>query len=305
MQINRLFEIVYILLNKKTTTAKDLSEHFEVSARTIYRDIETLSAAGIPVFMSKGKGGGISLLDNFVLNKSILSDNEQKEILVALQSLNAIKNPDVDNVISKLGMLFNKADYNWIDVDFSYWGSGDKEKFSLLKTAVVNKKITMFEYFSSTGEKTDRTVEPLQLWFKDKTWYLKGYCLTKQAYRIFKLTRMKNVTVTEKTFERELPQEILDDTVRGNIKMVEVKLHLKPCVAYRVYDEFDENNIVINEDGSFDVTATYADDDWVPGYILSFGSSAEVIEPKHIRDIAIRKLEEALSVYKMSINVKH
>ncbi len=298
MQINRLFEIVYILLNKKTITAKELSEHFEVSARTIYRDIETLSAAGIPVFMSKGKGGGISLLDNFVLDKSILSDNEQKEILAALQSLNAIKYPDADNVLSKLGMLFNKADYNWIDVDFSHWGSGDKEKFNLLKTAVVSKKITTFEYFSSTGEKTDRTIEPLQLLFKDKTWYLKGYCLSKQAYRTFKLTRIKNVTVIEKAFERDLPQDVLDNSVRGDSKMVEVKLHLKPSVAYRVYDEFHQNNIVLNEDGSFDVTVTYADDDWVPGYILSFGGSAEVIEPKHIRDIVIRKLEEALSQYR-------
>ena len=147
MQINRLFEIVYILLDKKTITARNLSERFEVSVRTIYRDIDVLCAAGIPVYMSKGKGGGISLLDNFVLNKTILSNNEQNEILAALQSLNALKYPDVDNVISKLGMLFNKEDYSWIDVDFSHWGSSDKEKFSLLKTAIVNKKTITFDYF--------------------------------------------------------------------------------------------------------------------------------------------------------------
>lgn len=299
MQINRLFEIVYILLNKKTITAKELSERFEVSMRTIYRDIETLSAAGIPVYMSKGKGGGISLLDSFVLNKSILSDNEQKEILIALQSLNAIKYPDVDNVISKLGTLFNKTDYNWIDVDFSNWDSVGREKFSLLKTAVVNKKIITFEYYSAYGEKTARELEPLQLWFKDKTWYLKGYCLIKQAYRIFKLTRMKNVIITEKAFERELQQVIVDEETRKNsIKLVELKLHLKPSVAYRVYDEFDEKAIVCNSDGSFDATISFPEDDWVYGYILSFGSAAEVIGPKHIRDIVIGKLEEALRVYK-------
>jgi len=298
MQINRLFEIVYILLNKKTITAKELSERFEVSIRTIYRDIDTLGAAGIPVYMSKGKGGGISLLDNFVLNKSLLSDNEQNEILVALQSLNAIKYPDVDNVISKLGMLFNKANYNWIDVDFSHWGSGDKEKFSIIKTAIVNKKIIAFEYFSSYGEKTSRTIEPLQLWFKDKTWYLKGYCLVKQAYRIFKLTRMKKVEITEKTFEREFPKLMSAWEPKTNtIKIVELKLHLQPCVAYRVYDEFDEKDIVRNVDGSFVVTVSYPEDDWVYGYILSFGSFAEVIEPKHIRDIVIEKLEDSLRQY--------
>ena len=249
--------------------------------------------------MSKGKGGGISLLDNFVLNKSILSDNEQNEILAALQSLNAIKYTGVDNVISKLGMLFNKADYNWIDVDFSQWGSGDKEKFNLLKTSIVNKKIVTFDYFSSYGEKTSRTVEALQLWFKDKTWYLKGYCLSKQAFRIFKLNRMKKVTITEKTFERELSQVLSDwETKANSIKMVELKLHLQPCVAYRVYDEFDEKDIVRNADGSFDVTISYPEDDWVCGYILSFGSFVEVIEPKHIRDVVIGKLEDTLRQYK-------
>ncbi len=298
MQINRLFEMVYILLNKKTITAKKLSEHFEVSVRTIYRDVETLGAAGIPVYMSKGKGGGISLLDNFVLNKSILSDNEQNEILAALQSLNAIKYPEVDNVILKLGSLFKKIDFNWIDVDFSSWGDSDREKFSLLKTAVVNKKIITFEYYSSYGEKTSRTVEPLQLWFKDKTWYLRGYCLTKQAYRIFKLNRIKNIIITENAFDRELPQVILDGATRENSNIVQLKLHFKACVAYRVYDEFDESNIIRNEDGSFEVTVRYDEDDWVYGYILSFGSSVEVIEPEHIRGIVVGKLEEALSVYK-------
>jgi predicted DNA-binding transcriptional regulator YafY len=299
MQINRLFEIVYILLNKKTITAKELSQRFEVSVRTIYRDIDTLGAAGIPVYMCKGKGGGISLLDNFVLNKSILSDNEQNEILAALQSLNAIKCPDIDNVLSKLGMLFNKADYNWIDVDFSHWGSRDKEKFNVLKTAIINKRIIAFEYFSSYGEKTRRTVESLQLWFKDKTWYLKGYCLTKQAYRIFKLTRMKNVKINDKTFERELSQVMSAWEPKINtITTVELKLHLQPCVAYRVYDEFDERDIVRNVDGSFDVTVSYPEDDWISGYILSFGSFAEVIEPKHIRDLVIAKLEDSLRQYK-------
>jgi predicted DNA-binding transcriptional regulator YafY len=301
MQINRLFEIVYILLNKKTITAKELSEHFEVSIRTIYRDIETLGTAGIPVYMSQGKGGGISLLDSFVLNKALLSDNEQNEILAALQSLKVIKYPDVENVISKLGMIFNKTDYNWIDVDFSHWGSGDKEKFDILKTAIINKKIMEFDYFSSYGEKTSRTVEPLQLWFKDKTWYLKAYCLTKQAYRIFKLTRMKKVEVTEKTYKREFPEvKSAWEPKMDTIKIVQLKLRLQPCVAYRVYDEFDENGIVRNVDGSFDVTVSFPEDDWVYGYILSFGSFAEVIEPKYIRDVVIQKLEDSLNQYRNS-----
>ena len=287
-----------MLLNKKTITAKELSEHFEVSIRTIYRDIETLGTAGIPVYMVKGKGGGISLLDNFVLNKSLLSDSDQNEILAALQGLNSIKYPNIDNVISKLGIIFNKTDCNWIDVDFSHWGNGDSDKFSLIKAAIINKNILIFEYYSSYGEKTCREVEPLQLCFKDKTWYLKGFCLTKSAYRLFKLTRMKNVEITEKNFERELPTFIAEENENNkNIKTVNLKLHLDKCVAYRVYDEFDESDIVKNTDGSFDVTVSYPEDDWVYGYILSYGSYAKVIEPKYVRDTIVQKLQDTLRQY--------
>src|SRR5690554_6769585 len=119
MQINRLFEIVYILLHKKTVRAGELAEHFEVSIRTIYRDIDALCAAGVPIYTSKGRGGGISLVDRYVLNKSIFSEGEQNEILMSLQSLNVMKVPDIQPVLNKLSGIFNKQSMNWIDVDFS------------------------------------------------------------------------------------------------------------------------------------------------------------------------------------------
>ena len=156
MQINRLFEIVYILLDKKTVTAKELSERFEVSTRTIYRDVDTLSSAGIPIYMSKGKGGGIRLLENFVLNKSVLSEREQNEILTALHGLGVTNYPEVDNVLSKLSTLFNKNSQNWIEVDFSNW-AGNERKFNLIKMGILDKKVIRFEYFSSYGEKDKPT----------------------------------------------------------------------------------------------------------------------------------------------------
>ncbi len=298
MQINRLFEIVYILLDKKIITAKELAERFEVSIRTIYRDIDVLSEAGIPVYMSKGKGGGISILDNYVLNKSILSDSEQNEILAALQSLNAIHYPDVDNVISKLGLLFNKDNYNWIDVDFSHWGETNKEKFNLIKTAILKKKVITFDYFSSYGQNTKRKAEPIQLWFKDKTWYLKAYCLTKQAFRIFKLTRMKAVELTDCSIQKRTFEESSFYSGREeNYRIVDLKLHLDQSVAYRVYDEFNENSIIRNEDGSFEVTVSYPENDWLYGYIMSFGCAAKVLEPAYVRDIVVNRLRETLREY--------
>jgi len=299
MQINRLFQMVYILLNKKTITAKELSKHFEVSVRTIYRDVDTLSAAGIPIYTNKGKGGGISLIDNFVLNKSMLSEQEQNEILMSLQGLNAMKFPNIEPVLSKLSIFFNKQGMNWIDVDFSHWGSdeNEREKFTLIKTAIISKNIITFDYFSSYGEKTQRTVEPIKLIFKGQSWYLYCFCRVKNDFRVFKITRIKNIYLLNQTFKRDIPKDIWNIFQSPNHVMVTLVLRIDARMAYRIYDEFDEECIRKNADGSFTVTVAFPEDEWVYGYILSYGNYAEIIEPKHIREIVKRKLEECLKKY--------
>lgn len=299
MQINRLLEMVYILFDKKTVTAKELSEHFEVSQRTIYRDIDRLSAAWIPVYTKKGKGGGISLLDQFVLNKSLLSDKEQIDILSSLQSLKALNVQDVEPVLKKLAIMFNKSNSDWIDVDFSHWGSGsdEKEKFNKLKTAILGKNLVVFDYYSTYGQKTERTIEPLKLVFKGRAWYVYGFCHMKSDFRLFKVTRIKNLIVTKETFTRNIPENIWNHSNTPTYKMVKLVLKIEPSMAYRVYDEFEQEWISRNPDGSFIVTVTYPEDEWVYGYILSFGDFAEVLEPKHIREIIRRKLEKNIKKY--------
>ena len=136
MQINRLIEITVILLNKNIVTAKELAEKFQVSTRTIYRDIEVLSSSGIPVYMSKGKGGGISLLEGYSINKTILSDSDKQSLIVALKTLQSIKYPEVSSVIDKISFMFNKGELeNWVEIDFSRWGSNFNEgdKFTYIK----------------------------------------------------------------------------------------------------------------------------------------------------------------------------
>lgn len=299
MQVNRLFEIVYILLNKNYITAKELAEHFEVSVRTIYRDIDILCQSGIPIYTSKGKGGGIGLLDNFVLNKSVLSKQEQEEIISALQGLNATSYPDLTHVLSKMSNLFGTEQNNWIEVDFSDWSFSQKEKFNLIKTAILHKKVLEFDYYSSYGEKTTRCVEPLQLWFKDKTWYLKAYCRRKSDVRIFKLNRIKDLKLTDETFNRNM--DIKTQTIQYDlpqINTVEIKMEISGTQAYRVYDEFMEHQVEKKKDGSFLVTFSYPEDEWVYGYIMSFGSYGEVLEPEHIRKIIKDRLQSALEKYK-------
>lgn len=299
MQINRLLEIVYILLDKKQVTAKQLAEQFQVSQRTIYRDIDALSAAGIPVYTNKGKGGGIRLLDQFVLGKSMLSDKEQMDILSSLQGLNALNVPDVEPVLNKLAAIFNKNSTSWIDVDFSRWGSDstEQEKFNMLKAAILNRNVVTFDYFSSYGEKTERIVEPVKLIFKGQGWYIYGFCRLKNDFRMFKVTRIKNLTCSKETFIREIPGDIWSEPSDMNNRTVKLVLKIESRMAYRVYDEFEQDSIAKNPDGSYVVQVNYIEDEWVYGYIMSYGDTIEVIEPEHVRKIIKRKLEASLRKY--------
>lgn len=297
MQINRLLEIVFFLLDKNTVTAKELSEHFEVSQRTIYRDIDALSVAGIPVYTNKGKGGGISLLDNFVLNKSMLSDKEQIDILSSLQGLSALNVPDVELVLKKLSILFDKNNIDWIDVDFSHWGSDDKEreKFNQLKTAILSSKIIIFEYMNSYGERSKRVVEPIQIFFKEKSWYLRAYCTEKQDFRIFKIIRMANIELTQQTFTRKVQK--VQNIKFSNENMIALKLKFSKAVSNRIYDEFWQEAITLNNDGSFTVIVNYPENEWLYGYIMSFGAWCEVIEPHHIREVIKKRFADGLYNY--------
>jgi len=300
MQSNRLFEIIYLLLTRSGMTAGELAERLEVSARTIYRDIDTLSAAGIPIYASQGKGGGIRLLPDFVLDKSLLSEQEQNEILFALQSLKATNTGEGDAVLSHLSALFQRQSGDWIDVDFSAWGGGDNErrKFSALKTGILERRVVTFNYYASNGGKSSRKVEPVKLRFKGAGWYLQGFCLDRQAFRTFKIMRMQNVHLTEEHFERRSrPLPELEPQSCGAGAEVTLALWFSPRMAYRIYDDFDHSLVQKNEDGSFSVTVKYIEDGWVYSYLLSFGEDVRVLSPQYIQDILKEKAKKIVSLY--------
>lgn len=293
MQISRLFQIIYIILEKGTVTAPELAKRFEVSFRTIYRDIEALSQAGIPIYASQGKGGGISLIDKFILNKSLLSEKEQDEILLALQSLSAVRYPMLEDVLSKLSSLFLKSKVNWIEVEFSTWGSDQKEKevFSLLKNAILEQKIITFSYYNTAGEKSNRQVEPIKLLFKDKSWYLKGYCLQRMACRTIKIRRMSDVCTTDDSCIHLTSQEQFSAVTSSNSAPAAIpfKLKISPEGAYRVYEDFHENDIIKNVDSSYTVNVSMPGGEWIFNCLFSFGPLLEVIEPQSIRlEMAVR-----------------
>lgn len=301
MQSDRLFEIVYILMEKETVTAKWLAERFEVSTRTIYRDIDLLSRSGIPVYAQRGRNGGISIMPGFVLSKSFLSSDEQNEILSALQALDATQYPGAQRTLEKLSVFFGTMPHSWIEVDFSDWSENAQTLFAHIKTAIISKKCIDFEYYGSRGDKTARRVEPLQLWYKERRWFLRAYCLKRSAARIFKLSRIKNCTLTDISFDRVFCENdfILDFENAAQYR-IPVTLKITPDMSFRVFDEFDPEEITTHADGSFTVTVNYIPDQWLIGYILSFGHHAQVLAPTSIRDTVRQQIKDLENIYSTS-----
>ena len=246
MQESRLFRILYYLLDKGHATAPELAEKFEVSVRTIYRDVDAISSAGIPIYVTTGRNGGIRFLDDYVLDKSFFSDSEKLEILSSLQSLSAVQYPEVDTVLKKLGAIFQIGLTDWIDVDFSRWGSvaeSENRLFRQLKQAILENCEIIFDYYNSTGDGSKRNVYPYKLIYKDKAWYLFAFCLSRNKNRLFRLSRIKNLFLTEVHFERKtdicqynsvfpIPEEI------GNL--IDLELEFTLDVGYRLFDTLDD-----------------------------------------------------------------
>lgn len=315
--LNRLLGIIYILLNKKTVTAKELAERFEVSIRTIYRDVENLSMAGIPIYTRKGKNGGIALTDQFVLNKMLVTEEEQKQILSALASLKETGAAEESETMRKLGDFFRTEPVNWVSIDFSDWSGKRQELFEQVKRAILSHTVLSFDYYGQYGDMSRRVVEPAQLLFKDYTWYLRAFCREKEDWRLFKLLRMKRVKTTDEVFtqgkestfrqrQSSIPDEKCDkikcseakcsrakyDEIKAAPHLMKITLLIDKSEAFLVYDRFQEEEITVLENGDFLVCVEYLVDEWVYGMILSFGARAKVLEPAEIKNEVLRRIEQ-------------
>jgi predicted DNA-binding transcriptional regulator YafY len=299
--VNRLFETMYLLLEKKSITARELSEHFSVSVRTVYRDVEELSMAGIPIYTKQGKNGGIALVDKFVIDKSIVSEEEQIQILAALQSMQEVEKGSNDSVLSKLCGLFKIENPNWIAIDFSDWSNTRQDLFVTVKRSIINKQVLKFDYYGRDGQLTNREVEPIQLWFKGYTWFLKAYCRKKQQMRTFKLMRMQRVQCLNETFKKRevnlLEQKEIVQEQGCYRNLLAFSMKIDECMGFKVLDYFEEHEITRNNDGSFTVSVCYPEDEWVYGMILSFGNHATITYPDSLKEEIVRRLRNNLENY--------
>ena len=282
MKDNRLFRILYYILEKEKVTANELADKFEVSVRTIYRDIDSISSVGVPIFTTQGKGGGIKIDNEFILNKSLFDTNEKEQIIAALQGLEKTNEAYKSELITKLSALFKIKNSNWIEIDFTSWGSNNtyQELFNTLKIAIINKNIISFSYNSSKAEKINRRVKPIRLLFKEQDWYLYAFCLLRNDFRYFKLSRIKDLEVLAINYEDNFENIVLKREIKYE-NTVNIKLKFNKSVAFRVYDEFKA--IVEDKKGNLYVEMKIPNNYKLYNYIFSFGANVEILEPEEIR----------------------
>lgn len=267
------------------------------SVRTIYRDIDALSGAGIPIYAEAGRNGGIYLMNDFVMDKAVLTEEEKREILTALHSINSTSNIDNSQILQKLSAIFNVGSESWLEVDFSRWGNNgtDNAKFELLKSAVIQQRCVKITYANSYGTISERIIQPLKVLYKSMSWYLKAYCTEKQDYRIFKLTRIITLEMLSDTFDKKSFPEL--DEMSGQVYST-IVLRFAKEISYRVYDEFDNTQISTEENGDLIVSVEMPEDEWLIGYLLSFGTQVDIVEPAHLKDIVAKQAKSIYEKYK-------
>ena len=283
MKDNRLFRILYYILEKGKVTASELADKFEVSVRTIYRDIDAISSAGIPIYALQGKGGGIEIAEDFVLSKSLLSENEKQQIMSALQGLDNTRVQHENELLTKLSALFKMKNISWIEVDFNNWQNNKlyEKTFNDIKSAIISKNIVSFTYFSSNEKGTSRSVKPVRLLFKGQDWYLYALCLLRNDFRYFKLSRIKNLETHTEKFDDNFEDVVLKKEMPYE-NTVHIKVKFDRKAAFRVYDELN-GEITEDDEGNLYAEIEIPNDYNLFNYIFSFGDGVEVLEPKEIR----------------------
>lgn len=301
--------IVVLLLNRDKISARLLSERFEVSVRTIYRDIEAINMAGIPIVTYPGNRGGFGIMNNYRLDRQVLSIDDMTSIITSLKSVsNTTGDNDLETVAEKILSLVPidktekiKRRFEEFSIDIMPWGfvQKSKEYIKILQQAISERNLVQFTYRNMRGEFLERVVEPMTVVFKGYAWYLFAFCRIRNDYRIFRLSRMDELKIMEEIFERRVKtyRDIASETIDES-KFVNLVLKFRPEVRIKVEEYYSECNVTYLDDGSMIVRASFPEDEWVYGAILSFGSFVEVLEPPHIRDIIKEQAKKMFDIYK-------
>ena len=291
MRGDRLFAILYLLAERKSMTAQELAEKLEVSLRTVYRDIQALSVWGAPIRTEPGPGGGVSLMEGGALDKALLTAQQQRQVLMALENF-SVAGGQGEEVLDRLRSFFGQPEQSWIEADFSCWGGGsDRGLFELLRQAVLERREISFDYLDREGRASRRRVRPAKLVFKTSAWYVQAFCLSRQAWRAFKIRRMSNLALEEERFPPLSPPPL--EPPPQAVPMT--TLWFAPEHWSRVREEFEPGQIRRLPSGGFLIRAPLPADDWLSGYLLSFGGGVLALDPPCLEEQMLQKAARILA----------
>jgi predicted DNA-binding transcriptional regulator YafY len=313
MKIDRLVSIIMILLDKKRIGAQELAKSFEVSPRTIYRDIDTINMAGIPVCSIPGVGGGFEIMQNYKIDKNVFTTTDLSAILMGLSSIsNMIRGDELVNALAKV-KSFIPADRakdielktNQIYIDLSPWmgNRNIQDYLETIKTALQERKLLSFEYADRYGNITARTAEPYQLVLKSSHWYCYGYCHKRKDFRLFKLSRMSNLQKNKDSFtprDYKKPQIEFHDILESMQTTIKIRIHTS--VMERVLDFCTHENVLKDDDEHFMVNFPFIENEYYYNILLSFGDKCECLEPLRIRTEMKRRIHEIAAIYESKKN---
>ncbi|WP_458463126.1 helix-turn-helix transcriptional regulator [Paenibacillus sp.] len=308
MKLERMLAIVMLLLQRGKIRGKDLAELFEVSLRTIYRDIESINAAGIPITTSSGAGGGIRIMEQYKLNKGLFTTDDMIAMLTGLGIMQStFSGKEVSHALVKLRSIVSEEQFhamtmktNQMMVDFTSWmGVDDSDTvIQSIKLALEKMYTLAFSYYNRKGTEQLQGVEPQRLVFKASYWYVQAYLPQTQSYRLFKLRKMYAVTVEETPFtQRILPHPFSDFTNQMRARTFPIKVLINSSALNRMLDYCTMQHITDLGDERYQVDLPFIDDDYGFGILMSFGSSLRCLEPEHVRLELIQRMNAATEQY--------
>lgn len=308
MRLYRIITMIMLLANNKILTARELAERFEVSPRTIYRDIETIEQAGVPIVAHQGIHGGFSIMDGYIIDKQVLTTEEMLAVILGLKGVGVtFADSKVKDTVEKIkGLIPEKEKYrvenNNVFIDLKPWGSSKELKAiaNQLRATIAESRLIAFEYTNTRGETVEREVEPMTLVLRGNSLYLYGFCRLRGDYRIFKLSRINHLRELNEFFERrgeEFSEDYCEQSWEENSKKVDLLLKFKGKLRVQVEECFPKESI--EESGnSLLVSHCFPEDNWLYGFILSFGDGVEVLKPDYIREIIRKAAVGILKIYK-------
>jgi len=307
MKLERLIAIVMLLLTREKIGGKQLAELFEVSLRTIYRDIESINRSGIPIVTTPGTKGGIGIMREYKVEKGIFTTNDITAMLMGLGFIsNTLSSEETSNTLAKVHSFIPEEQRheitlkaNQIAIDLSSWmGSNLTAKIEMIRSALDSRRVLSFLYWNRQGEKARRTMEPHRLLFKGNHWYAHGYCRTKKDFRLFKLSRISDIEIMSDTFEpRVMPTAFSGFADHMSQKMIDIELLAHGSVLDRILDYCSEKDVTLVNDNLYRVHFNFVEDDYGYGILMSFGDKCVCTSPPHVRWELQKRLNQAAKAY--------